>query len=425
MEIPVKSFGASHQRIDPTQKVRGGPMKSLQSLGLSLLVLSSFVACNPVQGQEGKPDPRLTEIAKKVVTVSANVKPGEVVVISGGIQKLPLMQAVAIEVAKVGGRVAPLFVTTDRLERAYLVDVPEQYLGQPWPGNAWLSSIDVWISTSDYDDSKAVLENVPESRIAKNARSAEAYRTALSNSRIRRVYIDVPNKKDAEYAQMDWVVYQNMLWNAINANYQEISDKGDRLAKMLESANSIRITSPSGTDITMALGKRTAFVSAGLLEEHGAAGEPYMARQTSLPGGMVMVAPVETSATGTAVVPKDTCRPYEYLIGATYLFKEGKMTSFTAKANADCFEQDYSAYSGDKDRIASVWIGLNPALKVMESGGNDFRPWEAAGMVIIWMGNNQLLGGTNKTEFGWGIPVTNASVEIDGKTVVKDGQLVF
>jgi len=335
------------------------------------------------------------------------------------------MQAVAIEVAKVGGRVAPLFVTTDRLERAYLVDVPEQYLGQPWPGNAWLSSIDVWISTSDYDDSKAVLENVPESRIAKNARSAEAYRTALSNSRIRRVYIDVPNKKDAEYAQMDWVVYQNMLWNAINANYQEISDKGDRLAKMLESANSIRITSPSGTDITMALGKRTAFVSAGLLEEHGAAGEPYMARQTSLPGGMVMVAPVETSATGTAVVPKDTCRPYEYLIGATYLFKEGKMTSFTAKANADCFEQDYSAYSGDKDRIASVWIGLNPALKVMESGGNDFRPWEAAGMVIIWMGNNQLLGGTNKTEFGWGIPVTNASVEIDGKTVVKDGQLVF
>jgi leucyl aminopeptidase (aminopeptidase T) len=377
------------------------------------------------QGQEGKPDPRLTEIANKVVTVSANVKPGEVVVISGGIQKLPLMEAVAIEAAKAGGRVAPLFVTTDQLQRANLVDVPEQYLGQPGAANAWLNSIDVWISTSDTDDSKAVLENVPESRLAKTTRSADANRAALNNSRIRFVYIGVPNKKDAEYARVDWTVYQNMLWDAINQNYQEISKKAEQLAKLLQGAKSIRITSPSGTDITMALGGRTAFVSAGLLGEHGNVGGPFLARQTSLPGGTVVVAPLETSATGKVVAPKDTCRPYEYLTGATYIFQEGKMTSFSAKANADCFEQDYSAYSGDKDRIASVQIGLNPSLKVMDSGDNDLRPAEAAGMVTLGMGNNQLLGGSNKTEWGWGIPVTNATVEIDGTTVVKDGKLVF
>lgn len=62
------------------------------------------MACNTARGQEGKPDPRLAEIANKVVTVSAQVKPREVVVISGGVQKLPLMQAVAIEAEKAGGR---------------------------------------------------------------------------------------------------------------------------------------------------------------------------------------------------------------------------------------------------------------------------------------------------------------------------------
>ena len=46
-------------------------------------------------------------------------------------------------------------------------------------------------------------------------------------------------------------------------------------------------------------------------------------------------------------------------------------------------------------------------------------------MVFIGMGNNQLLDGKNKTEFVWIIPVVKASVEIDGKSVVKDGQLVF
>ena len=201
-------------------------MKRVLWLCLSLVVVSGFVARVTAQGQQGNPDPRLTEIANKVVTISANVKPGEVVVISGGIQKLSLMEAVAIEAAKAGGRVAPLLVTTDQLNRAYLVDVPEQYLGQPSPTAAWLNNIDVWISTSDTDDSKVVLKDIPESRLAKTTRSADAYRAALNNSKTRAVYIGVPDKKDAEYARVDWTVYQNMLWDAINQNYQEISKKG-------------------------------------------------------------------------------------------------------------------------------------------------------------------------------------------------------
>src|ERR1039457_5802289 len=76
----------------------------------------------------------------------------------------------------------------------------------------------------------------------------------------------------------------------------------------------------------------------------------------------------------------DTCRPYEYLTGATYVFKDGQMVSFNAKGNPECFEQDFAAYTGDKDRIASLQIGLNPASKVMEDG-SEYRPGEAAGMV--------------------------------------------
>jgi leucyl aminopeptidase (aminopeptidase T) len=403
-------------------------MKRFSSLGLLLLLVSGMVACKTAQKQtqkqEEQPDPRLAQIANKVVTVSANVKPGEVVVITGSAQKLALMQAVAIEAAKAGGRVAPLLVTTDQLQHSYLTDVPEQYLGQPLPTNAWLNDVDVWISTGDTDDSKAVLQNVSDSRQAKTLLSAEAFRAALTKSKLREIDIGVPNQKDAEYARVDWTAYQNMLWDAINANYQEISSKGEKLAKLLENGKSIHITTPGGTDLTMVLGKRTAFVSAGL-QQNGKPGAPYLARQTELPGGLVSVAPVETSANGKAVAPKDTCRPYEYLRGANYTFQAGKMTSFTAAENADCFQTFIAAYSGDKDRIAAVLIGLNPSLKVMESGDNDYRPFDAAGMVYINMGNNALLGGNNKTEFAWSIPQSNATVVVDDTTVVKDGQLVF
>ena len=390
---------------------------------LLLILLTCFVLAAWPQAQP-QTDPRLAEIAHKVVNFSAGVKPGEVVVISGGVQKLPLMEALAIEAAKAGALVEPLFVTTDRLERAFLADVPEEYLGQPNPTLEWLKTIDVWISTADREDVKAVLEGIPETKLSKAARSAEAVRTALNNSKVRGMYIGVPNKKDAEYGRVDWSTYQNMQWDAINADYQEMTKKGNQLAKMLEDAKSIRISSPAGTDITMASGHRKGFVNAGILGERAKESGAFLGRQASLPGGTVIIAPIESSANGKVVAPKDTCRPYEYLTGATYVFKDGQMVSFNAKGNRECFEQDFAAYTGDKDRIASLQIGLNPASKVMEDG-SEYRPAEAAGMVYIGIGDNQLLGGNNKTEFGWMTPVVKATVEVDGKTVVKDGRLAF
>jgi aminopeptidase len=399
-------------------------MKLIVRMGLSFVVISFYLSSYKLPAQDINTDQRQVEIAHKVVTISAKIKPGEVVVISGGIQKLPLMEALAIEASKAGARVAPLFVTTDRIQRSSIADVSEEYLGQSAPAMDWLKNIDVWISTADTEDQKAVLEGVPDTKLAKAGRSNDAFRAALNHSKLRGVFIGVPNRKDAEYAQVDWATYQQMQWDAINADYKQIAEKGNQLAKLLEHAKSVRITSPSGTDLTVELGNRKAFLNVGMLEEQPRETGAFMSRQASLPGGDVIIAPMESSANGKVVAPKDNCRPYEYLTGATYEFKNGKMVSFNAKGNPECFEQYLAAYGGDKDRISSLLIGLNPALKVMEDG-SDYRPGDAAGMVFISIGNNQLLGGNNKTDFSWTIPVVKASVEVDGKTVLKEGKLVF
>ncbi|QNP54294.1 hypothetical protein H9L05_20910 (plasmid) [Hymenobacter qilianensis] len=59
---------------------------------LGLLLLAS-----PVLGQNYE------QIAKQIVNTSAGVKPGELVMITGGQHTLPLMEAVAVEVARAGG----------------------------------------------------------------------------------------------------------------------------------------------------------------------------------------------------------------------------------------------------------------------------------------------------------------------------------
>lgn len=392
-------------------------LKTIISLLLVFAFLSFFCAATPAQDQTT--DPRIAEIAHKVITVSAKVQAGEVVAISGNEARLALMEALAIEARKAGAFV-PIFVTTDRIERANFTEVPDQYLGQPDPTLVWMKNVDVWIFTGDIDDAKAVLNGVPDTKIAKARQSADALRKELEKSKYRGVFIGVPDKNDATYAEVDWKTYQNMVWDAINADYTAIAAKADALTKMLETGKTVHITSAAGTSLTIALDGKRAYPNVGM----PAHSDKFMSRQATLPGGDVIVVPVESSASGKVITPKDTCEPYEYLTGATYIFENGKMTSFTAKNNAQCFEKMYAAYGGDKDRIATIQIGLNPALKVMEDK-SEFRHPDAAGMVMLGMGQNQLFGGNNKTEFGWFIPIVNATVSVDGNTIIKDGKLTF
>ena len=392
-------------------------LKTVTSLLLVFTFLSFFCTATPAQDQTT--DPRIAEIAHKVVTVSAKVQAGEVVAISGNEARLALMEALAIEARKAGA-IVPIFVTTDRIERANFTEVPDQYLGQRDPTLVWMKNVDVWIFTGDIDDTKAVMNGVPDTKVAKARQSADALRKELEKSKYRGVFIGVPDKYDATYAEVDWKTYQNMVWDAINADYTAIAAKADALTKILETGKTFHITCPAGTDLTIALDGKRAYPNVGM----PAHSDQFMGRQATLPGGDVIVVPVESSTSGKVIAPKDVCEPYEYLTGATYTFQNGKMTSFTAKNNAQCFEKMYAAYGGDKDRIATIQIGLNPALRVMEDK-SEFRPPDAAGMVTLGMGQNQLFGGNNKTEFGWGIPIVNATVSVDGNTIIKDGKLTF
>src|SRR5436309_12968098 len=87
-----------------------------------------------------------------------------------------------------------------------------------------------------------------------------------------------------------------------------------------------------------------------------------------------------------------------------------------------------SASGGPTIVIGGFSIGLNPVLKVHEQGNAAYYGGRsAAGVVYVSIGDNQLLGGGNITSgnFGFGFPIRDATVAIDGKTVVERGKLSF
>jgi aminopeptidase len=400
-------------------------MKILKLTTASLLVAATTGSFISVVGQDSKPGQSRSydELARRIVSTSAAIQAGDVVVISGGQHNIPLMEALAIETQKAGG-LATIFLNTDKVSRSLNVDVPEQYLEQePRYLAEWFKHIDVFIGLPSIEDDKAVNADVPEARNAKRAKAGQVVDNMLNDSRVRAVFVGYPAKEHAANVHLDFATYEKMHWAAVNADYKQISKKGDALKKLLQGAKNVRVTSPNGTDVTFSVGDRPIFVDDGIVTKEEAKSKLAFNRFATLPGGSIFLAPLETSANGKVVVPKHQCR-FAPLTDVSLDFKNGKMQNFKAGQGADCFKETMEPYQGPKDMFGGFSIGLNPAKKVMEEGA-DYRPDSAAGMVTISIGDNRLAGGQNDTPGGYNFPITKATVAIDGKVVVKDGQLVL
>lgn len=394
-------------------------MLSKMNLGRIFFVLLCFFVSNTAIGQQNKFD----ELAKKIINTSANVKPGEVVVIDGGKHTIALMEALAIE-AQMAGGMPMIFLESDKVDRSYWKDVPEKYLGrEPTFFAEWLKTIDVWISLPSIKDPQAVYADVPEARMAKASQAGEFIQGKLNEAPIRLVSIGYPTEEAASRNQLDFKTYEKMYWDAVNADYGKISEIGNKIKKVLQGAKKVKVTSPAGTDFTFSIGDRKIIIDDGIITEEETKEKFFLTRIASLPGGSIMVAPIETSANGKVVVPREHCR-FEPLTGVSFEFVNGKLTNFKAKEGATCFEEVMEPYKGPKDMFSIFSIGLNPALKVIEENG-DYRPSDAAGMVWIGIGGNELFGGNNKTQGEFWFPIVYATVEVDGKMVVKDGKLVL
>jgi aminopeptidase len=392
--------------------------KRITGILLSLSAAALLARLAPAQ------QPNYDELAKRIIKTSATIKPSDVVVISGGKHNLALMEALAIEANKAGG-MSTMFISTDKVDRSFNVDVPEKYLEQePRFFGEWLKQVDVYIGLPSDEDRKAVIAGVAAGRFAKAAKAGQIIDDMLMNTpRLRGVFIGYPTKEEAAAHRMDFTAFSKMHWDAVNADYNQISARGKALQKALQGAKSVRITSPGGTDITFSIGDRTVFVDDGVMTPEKAKSKMLLGRIASLPGGNVFVAPIETSANGKVVVPKMNCR-YDPMNGVSFEFKGGKLQNFKATQNGGCFVETMAPYPGPKDMFAQFSIGLNPAMKVVEQGGA-YWPGAAAGLVRIGIGSNEMLGGANKTPGGFGFPLVSSTVTVDGKVVVKDGQLVM
>ncbi|QNP41680.1 aminopeptidase [Lysobacter solisilvae (ex Woo and Kim 2022)] len=364
----------------------------------------------------------LEQLAQRVVTQSAAVKEGEVVLITGRTSDAELLENIAVNVRKVGG--FPLIeYGSDRLDKRMFFDVPDKYDTQASVlGSKLADMVNVVISVGN-DATENLFEGADPKRLAARGKTGEPVMQKFLR-KVRNIEIGnnlYPTPWRAERYGLAQDELARTFWNGVNLDYSELQTRGAQVKGAIAAGGEVHITNPNGTDLKLSVKGRPVLVSDGVVSaEDMKAGAAAAAAY--LPAGEVYTTPVAGSAEGKVVATRLYFRGKE-VSNLTLTVSGGKVTAMSGEGPgyAD-LKAGYDAVQDPrKDQFGFIDIGINPNVQLPATSkvGN----WVPAGSVTVGTGVNIWAGGDNSVPYGLVMFLPGSTVTLDGKAIVENGAL--
>ncbi len=354
---------------------------------------------------------RFHDIANLIVR-QANLRAGQAIVISGTQDYLPVMEDLAIQATRAGAA-AIINLETAPLEAARRQPTTGRYgYTAPTQLEKDLSKADLWVAFPGPTDPTILPALSPQQRLAVDS-SIVAWRPVRNAQRT--LLVNIPSERDTAGTGLTFAELSSARWNAMQSDYTHMSQVGESIRNALSSGKTVRVTSPEGTDVSFSLQPNGVIVDAIPSLMNRSNRQP--ANVAVLPGGSVDAIIVESSANGKVRAAYDQCTlPVR---DEAIDVNRGRAENIHAGSDEACVQKALTGL-----RLSAVGIGLNPALAnvrtpvglPLETGGE--------GLVSLYFGNNRNFGGNNADGPVWYVPLAKASVSVDGKVIVRDGQIV-
>ncbi len=393
-----------------------------QKRNLFFLPFVTFVALAfAVNAQEPTSDqPDYDAIAQKIVNYALEVKPGEVVIISGTPAEMNLLGSLVVEVSKAGGK-PTVEISIPKANKRTLMETPIEYLEltNTYP-LMQLRAADCFIATGSIQDTK-LYSDVPEERLAAIRKSNQLINDASNRAHFRSVGLGqtggIPTEAYAESMGANYDELMTMFWKSLDVDYDKLLVTGKTLSNELKPNTEIKITSEAGTNLTLRISDAPARINCGRCAENISA---YGPAAVWLPAGEAYACVDPTSASGTVAVPSMKIRGM-VITNLKMTFDNGRITDFKADENGELISKYLEMSTGDKDVLSIIDIGINPNSRPLKD--SDHYSWEMAGMVTVSIGNNSWAGGNIVSDNGMIFHLANSTLSINGKKVINQGQL--
>lgn len=307
---------------------------------------------------------------------------------------------------------------TDKYYSSYLNTLPVESLKEPSKFCTSLADVStVEIFAGAIEDPRIFDRIPPEKRAADREGEQKAHGPRLKGRKPRTATLGLAlvTPARADVYGIDYREWRKMMMQASNIDYDQLSKTGKMVADLLEKSSTVRIESPGGTNLSFELGGREPVVDDGIIDDQDIT-EGHL--DVTIPAGSVSIAPLESSVTGTVHFDTPLFFRGKVLKGLNMKFGDGRLENLGAKFNEKVLMDAYNGALGDRDRLASLTIGLNSEAKsgyIVNS--------ITAGSITIGIGANRQLGGVNSTNFYLGATLSNASAYLDDFQLVKEGKL--
>ena len=202
------------------------------------------------------------------------------------------------------------------------------------------------------------------------------------------------------------------------ADYKKIAEETKKIAKLLTAAKEAVVRSKQGTDIKFSIRGREGGLDTGIYTERGSWG--------NLPSGEAYIAPVEGTAMGKVVVEKEWYPNLKE--NMTLIFENGEVIDVIGGGDVGATFRDLLSLGREEEpyisrrNLAELGVGTNPYAKRPD---NVLEAEKIRGTVHLAVGDSSHLGGTVAADLHEDFIIPQPDLILDGKTMMKNGELLI
>jgi len=200
------------------------------------------------------------------------------------------------------------------------------------------------------------------------------------------------------------------------ADFTKIQQECQKIAKLVDQAGEVTLTSPGGTELKYSLEGRKGLIDDGIFTEKGAFG--------NLPAGEVYTVPLEGTANGNLVVEKGWYA--ELTENMIFTFKDGQVVEVIGGGKVGNDFREMLACGKNEEpylsrrNCAEQGIGTNPNARRPD---NLLEAEKIRETVHIAIGDSSHMGGKVSADLHQDFVIPKPTLKFDGKIILKDGKI--
>ena len=355
------------------------------------------------------------KIAKRLLKESLSISKEDTLLIESWSHTLDFATAVAIEAEKLGADFLITTYTDDYYSRS-LNELSDELLKKPPKLSFALLEAQTASINIEGPEDPAIFHDMPMERFGLVGEKWKPYRDKVHELNIKSIDIQLGlvTPQRAKVYGLDHDLWMKEMTESLDISYHGLKEFGSKIAKMLQKAQEVHVTSPGGTNVKFRLAGRPIHIFDGIVDpEDMKVGSHF----SGLPTGIVAFAPSETSAEGKVVADLPHTLLAKWVKNLTWTFEQGVLKKWDAEENLEAWEKIYEGQSGDKDRFSFFGLGLNSKAQT-----GYLHDWIVNGVVTIGIGDNTWFEGKNNASYTDDISISKATVKLDGKPILVNGE---